>query len=161
MKYNERLYKDEARAERKRKLNFAAVIGKRISKRRRELRWSQQKLGDYYGISRAMISQIEIGNAEINAGDLPRMSLILQVPIAYLYGMVDLLGRATSEEERPKEMDAVDGSDLRRFMGIIGGDMGSTPTPQEEELLAYFRGMSSDVQSALVIMARAMGTLPR
>ncbi len=66
--------------------NVRRTIGANIKARRLTLGWSQQELAERFGVSRAAVSQYEIGTGEVNAGDLPRLADILGVSLLDLYG---------------------------------------------------------------------------
>ena len=101
---------------------FSAIIGARIATRRKELKLSQQALADAYGVSRSLISQIETGRGQINAGDLPRLADILNVPVSYFY--------ASIKQAREIEIEL---------------------TEEEEMLLSYYRGIASTLVRSVVM----------
>lgn len=114
-------------------VSHSKAIGGRILARRREMRWSQAKLADLYGVSQDMISRYENGVTDIGAGDLPRMALVLQVPLAYLYGLVDTTGRDPSGAKAFGSFD-----------------------PAEEEMVAYYRQLPPDLQGVVVAHVRSL-----
>lgn len=65
------------------------IVGRRIRSRRKELGWSQEKLGVAIGIdessSRARISRYELGNHEPPLDTARNIAKALGVPLAYLY----------------------------------------------------------------------------
>lgn len=97
------------------RLNFAAQVGQQISTRRKELGWSQKKLAELWGVSREHISRIESGQAEINAGDIPRMAMALNVSVAYLYSGVP--SSSNSLPSDPLEDDLL--NEFRRLPNLL------------------------------------------
>ena len=61
--------------------NVREAVGSNIKKHRLTLGWSQQELADRFGVSRAAVSQYEIGTGEVNAGDLPRLADLLGISL--------------------------------------------------------------------------------
>ncbi len=59
--------------------NVREAVGSNIKRHRLALGWSQQELADRFGVSRAAVSQYEIGTGEVNAGDLPRLADLLGI----------------------------------------------------------------------------------
>ena len=59
--------------------NNKVFVGHRIALRRKELGMPQAHLARVLGVTRAMVSLIETGGADINAGDLPLFGKILNV----------------------------------------------------------------------------------
>ncbi len=87
--------------ERRTQRNTRAIIGKRIAQQRQLLGMTQTQLAEAFGVSRAAVSQYEVGIGEINAGDLEFLAEILRVPISYFY-------LAPSEDEKIKmRMEAI------------------------------------------------------
>ena len=65
--------------------NVREAVGSNIKRHRLALGWSQQELADRFGVSRAAISQYEIGTGEVNAGDLPRLADLLGISLLDFY----------------------------------------------------------------------------
>ncbi len=61
--------------------NVREAVGSNIKRHRLTLGWSQQELADRFGVSRAAVSQYEIGTGEVNAGDLPRLADLLGISL--------------------------------------------------------------------------------
>ena len=61
--------------------NVREAVGGNIKRHRLTLGWSQQELADRFGVSRAAVSQYEIGTGEVNAGDLPRLADLLGISL--------------------------------------------------------------------------------
>lgn len=59
--------------------NVKRIVGANIKAHRIALGLSQEELAELFGISRAALSQIEIGVGEVNAGDLPRLASLLSI----------------------------------------------------------------------------------
>ena len=158
--------------------NFAPHIGDRISIRRRELKLGQKELGEMFGVSREMISQIETGRANINAGDLPRLAKIMMVPISYFYGGIEYPS-SLLEEEIPirvsrqtrapirdsrynqmklrmeaRQQETVAENPPRGAYGKALNTGALNPdqlNPDEEELVSFYRGISSDAAKRVVL----------
>lgn len=65
--------------------NVREAVGSNIKRHRLVLGWSQQELADRFGVSRAAVSQYEIGTGEVNAGDLPRLADLLGISLLEFY----------------------------------------------------------------------------
>lgn len=61
--------------------NVREIVGGNIKRHRLTLGLSQQELADRFGVSRAAVSQYEIGTGEVNAGDLPRLADLLGISL--------------------------------------------------------------------------------
>ena len=86
--------------------NVRQAVGSNIKIRRLELGWSQQELADRFGVSRAAISQYEIGTGEVNAGDLPRLADILGLSLLEFYEgpLFDLCDTSSENRNWPVKM---------------------------------------------------------
>jgi transcriptional regulator with XRE-family HTH domain len=86
--------------------NVRQAVGSNIKIRRLELGWSQQELADRFGVSRAAISQYEIGTGEVNAGDLPRLADILGLSLLEFYEgpLFDLCDTQSENRNWPVKM---------------------------------------------------------
>lgn len=69
--------------------NNKAFVGHRIALRRKELGMPQTHIARVLGVKRELISMIETGRAEINAGDLPVFGKILNVSPDFFIGTDD------------------------------------------------------------------------
>ena len=93
-------------------------VGRRVRWRRRELNFSQEKLGELLGLTFQQIQKYEKGVNRISAGRLFEMARVLDTKIGYFYQGADEMGEAMSRgfaEEDPSEIvtglidaDAVD-----------------------------------------------------
>ncbi len=61
------------------------VVGQRIRWRRRELKLTQEKLGDMLDLTFQQVQKYEKGVNRISAGRLFEMANVLSVPIGYFY----------------------------------------------------------------------------
>lgn len=61
------------------------VVGQRIRWRRRELKLTQEKLGDMLDLTFQQVQKYEKGVNRISAGRLFEMANVLSVPVAYFY----------------------------------------------------------------------------
>jgi XRE family transcriptional regulator, regulator of sulfur utilization len=66
------------------KQSISQIVGQNITKARKELGISQEKLADYSLIDRGYIGKIEKGTANPSIRVIYRIALILQVPLTYL-----------------------------------------------------------------------------
>ena len=82
--------------------NVRWTIGANVKARRLTLGWSQQELADRFGVSRATVSQYEIGTGEVNAGDLPRLAEILGIGLLDFYGYAPPVSAARVERAKEK-----------------------------------------------------------
>jgi len=121
--------------------NVRRTIGANVKARRLTLGWSQQELADRFGVSRATVSQYEIGTGEVNAGDLPRLAEILGIGLLEFYGHAPPVSAAQVEKAGEKSgSDAETDEDARQegsFEDLGPGDhTGSRPsagaTPGDE-----------------------------
>src|SRR5207302_10891841 len=60
-------------------------VGSRVRMRRMMLGMSQEKLGDALGLTFQQVQKYEKGTNRIGASRLQQISLILQVPVAFLF----------------------------------------------------------------------------
>ena len=68
------------------------IVGQRIRWRRKELRLTQDKLGDLLSLTFQQVQKYEKGINRISAGRLFELSNVLDVPITYFYeGAEDLV----------------------------------------------------------------------
>lgn len=75
-----------------------AEIGKRIKKRRQQLRLSQTALGAAVGVSFQQIQKYERGANRVSAATLYEMAKSLDVPIGYFFEALHGPRSATNEE---------------------------------------------------------------
>ena len=61
--------------------NVRGTIGENVRAHRIARDLSQEELAERFGVSRAAVSQYEIGTGEVNAGDLPRLAEILGIGV--------------------------------------------------------------------------------
>jgi transcriptional regulator with XRE-family HTH domain len=69
------------------------LIGERICSRRKQLRYTQERLADEMNVSLQMVSNLERGNKAIKIDNLIKISSILGVSTDYI-----LLGRNTESD---------------------------------------------------------------
>lgn len=105
-------------------------IGKRIKDRRKELHLTQLDIKEKTGISSGNMSDIERGNRLPAANTLLQLSEVLQCSIDYL-----LRGKS-SISENPTTPPFTDLS------------------PQEQDMLKFFRNISKDDQEELLMLAK-------
>jgi transcriptional regulator with XRE-family HTH domain len=61
------------------------LVGQRLRWRRRELRLTQEQLGERLGLTFQQVQKYEKGVNRISAGRLYEMSTVLDIPILYFY----------------------------------------------------------------------------
>jgi len=61
------------------------IVGQRLRWRRRELRLTQEQLGEKLGLTFQQVQKYEKGINRISAGRLYEMSQVLSVPVTYFY----------------------------------------------------------------------------
>jgi len=117
---------------------FGKEIGRRVAVRRKELGLTQSELAERAGLTRSLIAQVETARGEINAGEVPQLCHVLQVPITYLFeGMGE-----------PPE---------------TGTEGGSVFTFAEQVLIARFRLLKLRDKTLVLNLAEGLrhGTLPK
>lgn len=73
-------------------------VGQRVRWRRRELKLTQEKLGDMLDLTFQQVQKYEKGVNRISAGRLFEMAKVLGVPVTYFYeGVGDISGRETPQ----------------------------------------------------------------
>lgn len=78
------------------------IVGQRLRWRRRELRLTQEQLGDMLGLTFQQVQKYEKGVNRVSAGRLFELATRLSVPIDYFYrGIGDLLSREPSAVFEP------------------------------------------------------------
>ncbi len=91
-------------------------VGQRVRWRRRELKLTQEKLGDMLELTFQQVQKYEKGVNRISAGRLFEMAKVLGVPVTYFYeGVGDVLGRETpdiAEEIAPSPAPIMDDDTL-------------------------------------------------
>ena len=102
--------------------NVRRTIGANIKARRLTLGWSQQELADRFGVSRAAISQYEIGTGEVNAGDLPRLAEILGSGLLDFYGHAPPVSAARTQGADEESSDKVEPDGSARQGGAPGDE---------------------------------------
>jgi transcriptional regulator with XRE-family HTH domain len=65
---------------------FLREVGSRLRRRREELGWTQEELGQRCGLHRTFIGSVERGERNVAVLNLLRISQILRVPLAELVG---------------------------------------------------------------------------
>lgn len=92
------------------------IVGQRLRWRRRELRLTQEQLGEKLGLTFQQVQKYEKGVNRISAGRLFEMAGVLTVPITYFYeGVADMLDRAplaVQEDDHPPALPTWDNEAL-------------------------------------------------
>lgn len=90
------------------------IVGQRLRWRRRELRLTQEQLGEKLGLTFQQVQKYEKGVNRISAGRLFEMSRVLGITITYFYeGIDEMMGLSrrmtVHEEEHPPSLPVMDG----------------------------------------------------
>lgn len=120
------------------------LIGQRLRWRRKELKWTQEQLGELLGLTFQQVQKYEKGVNRISAGRLYEISTVLEVPVLYFY-------------EGAEEY-------LRLPQGQLAEDSEeAAPLPEMDqeamELIAAFQQIEDDVlRKALLATIKAAAT---
>ena len=90
------------------------IVGQRLRWRRRELKLTQEQLGEKLGLTFQQVQKYEKGVNRISAGRLFEMAKALTIPITYFYeGVDDLLEASPAltvhEDDHPPALPVLDG----------------------------------------------------
>ena len=90
------------------------IVGQRLRWRRRELKLTQEQLGEKLGLTFQQVQKYEKGVNRISAGRLFEMSQVLGITITYFYeGIDEMMGLsrrvAVHEDEHPPSLPVMDG----------------------------------------------------
>jgi transcriptional regulator with XRE-family HTH domain len=90
------------------------IVGQRLRWRRRELKLTQEQLGEKLGLTFQQVQKYEKGVNRISAGRLFEMAQVLGITITYFYEGVDDLLEGPSlltvhEEDHPPSLPVLDG----------------------------------------------------
>ena len=126
--------------------NFKLEIGRRIAMRRREIGLTQKALGLGAGLTRDFVAQVEIGRLEVNAGDMPRLCVALDVPISYFFsGLV----------KSPTDDPVLEG--IRKLSAVAQGEL----TSQEAALLRNYRMLADEARASIGIVIHELALVRR
>ncbi len=88
------------------------VVGQRLRWRRRELKLTQEQLGEQLGLTFQQVQKYEKGINRISAGRLFEVADVLTVPITYFFeGIDEMLGSkplAVREDDHPPALPTID-----------------------------------------------------
>ncbi len=145
--------------------NRKRTVGENIKAHRIARDLSQEELAEKFGVSRAAISQYEIGVGEVNAGNLPRLAHILGVstwdffssPDTYLAPATPSLEWALAQVTRHQG----GGGGLKPFSVDLGASAVRSPeaTAQAQitaEMLSQFSELSADDQEVVRRLVRSL-----
>ena len=90
-------------------------VGRRVRWRRRELNFSQEKLGELLGLTFQQIQKYEKGVNRISAGRLFEMARVLDTNISYFYQGADEMGEAMARGFAEEDQNEI-------VTGLIDGD---------------------------------------
>jgi len=90
------------------------IVGQRLRWRRRELKFTQEQLGEKLGLTFQQVQKYEKGVNRISAGRLFEMAQVLGITITYFYeGVDDMLDTphrmAVHEDDHPPSLPVMDG----------------------------------------------------
>ncbi|MHA7858628.1 MAG: helix-turn-helix domain-containing protein [Henriciella sp.] len=90
------------------------IVGQRLRWRRRELKLTQEQLGEKLGLTFQQVQKYEKGVNRISAGRLFEMAQVLGITITYFYeGVDDLLEEpgvlSVHEDDHPPSLPVLDG----------------------------------------------------
>lgn len=90
------------------------IVGQRLRWRRRELKLTQEQLGERLGLTFQQVQKYEKGVNRISAGRLFEMAQVLGIAITYFYeGIDDLINTphrmAVHEDDHPPTLPILDG----------------------------------------------------
>lgn len=90
------------------------IVGQRLRWRRRELKLTQEQLGERLGLTFQQVQKYEKGVNRISAGRLFEMAQVLGITITYFYEGVDDLLESPSiltvhEDDHPPSLPVLDG----------------------------------------------------
>ncbi len=141
------------------------VVGENIKAHRIAQNLSQEELAEKFGVSRAAISQYELGVGEVNAGDLPRLARILGIttleffhsPDAYIAPATPSMDWAIAQVTRHQGA----GGGLKPFSVDLGASAvrSSEATEQAQtihEMLSQFSELSVDDQEVVRRIVKAL-----
>ncbi len=72
---------------------FRAILGRKITRRRKDTRWSQEALANESGWSRQQLSRVENGISSIGADRLVALALVLETEITELMPTMEEIKR--------------------------------------------------------------------
>ncbi|MEL7040179.1 MAG: helix-turn-helix transcriptional regulator [Pseudomonadota bacterium] len=89
------------------------IVGQRLRWRRRELKFTQEQLGERLGLTFQQVQKYEKGVNRISAGRLWEMAQVLGISITYFFeGVEDLvsapMGLAVNEDDHPPSLPVFD-----------------------------------------------------
>ena len=88
------------------------IVGQRVRWRRRELKLTQEQLGEKLGLTFQQLQKYEKGINRVSAGRLFELADVLSVPIGYFYeGVEEMLSSVpltVSETDHPPELPVFD-----------------------------------------------------
>ncbi|MGB3626594.1 MAG: helix-turn-helix transcriptional regulator [Henriciella sp.] len=123
------------------------LIGQRLRWRRKELKWTQEQLGELLGLTFQQVQKYEKGVNRISAGRLYEISSVLEVPVLYFYeGAEEYLSLPQSQFAEDSEAAA--------------------PLPEMDqeamELIAAFQRIEDDVlRKSLLATIKAAASPPK
>lgn len=120
-------------------------VGGRLRKRRTELGWTQERLGEALGLTFQQIQKYEHGTNRIGASRLYELTRILNVPVAYFF--TDL-AVSTGDGQTGPGMAEAEGEPYHAAPAM---------TPEAAELVRHFaRIEDARARRALIEMARSL-----
>lgn len=123
------------------------LVGQRIRWRRRELKLTQERLGELLELTFQQVQKYEKGTNRISAGRLFELSSVLQVPVTYFYD--------DAEEFLPDraQTDIADASDVAstgEVMDFISALQDIADPKVRQSLLSLVRATADSLNSETV-----------
>lgn len=120
------------------------LVGQRIRWRRRELKLTQEKLGELLELTFQQVQKYEKGTNRISAGRLFELSSVLQVPVTYFYEGAD--------EFLPKraQMDGIDDDSVlttQEIMEFVTALQGIGDPKVRQSLLSLVRATADSLNA--------------
>ncbi|MCI4645769.1 MAG: helix-turn-helix transcriptional regulator [Hyphomonadaceae bacterium] len=121
------------------------IVGQRVRWRRRELKLTQEKLGDLLDLTFQQVQKYEKGVNRISAGRLYEMATVLGVPVSYFYD--------GAEDHIQSTRDALRESDHAASAPVLSSET--------MELIAAFQRINDPIlrKSLLATVKAAAGAL--
>lgn len=124
------------------------VVGQRLRWRRRELKLTQEQLGEKLGLTFQQVQKYEKGVNRISAGRLFEVADVLTVPVTYFFeGIGEMLGQtplAVREDDHPPSLPTMDGE----AMELVTAFQKITDTALRRSLLETIRAAGASAEAA-------------
>ena len=123
------------------------LVGQRLRWRRRELRLTQEQLGERLGLTFQQVQKYEKGVNRISAGRLYELSTVLDVPVIYFYDgaeeYLNLPNGEFAEDSEPGPLPLMD----QEAMELVGAYQQIEDETLRKSLLAAIKAAALSNQS--------------